>query len=261
MITALGLDHEQFLGNTVELIAAEKFAVVAPGNIVVHAPFPNESVAQLARERADATGTSWREAVAVGFRVENAQPSPLFFVSTPWGEAKLSLPGKRAAENAAVALTLLDSLGIDPKPLLPALANVDWAGRMQRFDTSLSRAPIYLTGDHNPQGIESLVELLKYYPRKTLHLLVGIASSKDGETMLHELARLPGTKLYLTSPSYKRRKISSYGPGANLATGAWDDAWTALKEVGEPAGPDDMIVVTGSLYLVGEILARLERSS
>lgn len=258
-ITALGLDHQKFLGDTIEAIASEKFGIVSENSIVVHAAFPNANVGELARERAGATKSRWRGAVPVGLRVDTG---PKFFVSTPWGETELSLPGQRSAENAAVALTLIDALGFDPRPLLPALARVEWPGRMQKLEgkgARLSRAPIYFSGDHNPQGVASLVELLTHYPRRNLHILVGIANTKDGDAMLAALAGISDARLYLTSPSYKRRSLSTYGESIRArAAGAWDDAWIALREVGKLAAAEDMIVVTGSLYLVGELLDRAQ---
>ena len=154
------------------------------------------------------------------------------------------------AENTSVALTLFAKLGFEPSRHLSALSRVSWPGRMERI---ASAPAVYLSGDHNPQGIESLIELLRHYPRRRLHLLMAIGPEKDMDGLLGPLSTLPDTDLHLTETAYKTRRLDEYGPWLAKVSGKWKNPREALAALTAAALPGDMILVSGSLYLVGEI--------
>lgn len=309
VITTIGYDHENLLGNTLTEIARNKFGIIAKrsqflpkGATVVHAKLPAE-LNGLISEVQHNTQSQWfevepfkyeplagsnpfagRELPAVSQPLEVCEPE--FYLSTKWGRAKLALPGLRAAENTALALTVFSKLrpavggpavggpavgrpafdnssqeslpqgcfqqGYDPGKHLAVLPKIRWPGRMECIALNTEKS-IYLSGDHNPQGIQSLIELLKYYPRKHLHLLIGVGVDKNLSGILDPLINLPETSIYLTETPFRGRKLSEYGKYLTQAQGAWANLHHAFKETVLKLNAGEMFVVTGSLYLVGEI--------
>ncbi len=248
VITALGMDHENLLGSTIAEIAANKFGIVGPGNLVVHAPLPPEAKPVAEKVRAQ-TQSHWVESTSFEYSVR----SLVFLIKTRWGKTELALPGLRGAQNAALALTICDALGFNPEPLLPALPQVQWPGRMERVDMKGAPCPVYLSGDHNPQGIASLLELLLYYPRTHLHVLIGVGRDKAFAQMMESLRGLSNSTLYLTETPYRGFALKEYGPTLTQVGGSWAEPLEAMKQVMQLAKPGEMILVTGSLYLVGKI--------
>jgi dihydrofolate synthase/folylpolyglutamate synthase len=270
VITALGFDHQNFLGNSLLEIASNKFDIVGPRSEVITSPFPRhllppgeeEALDHLMQQKIQQTQSHWSPSSPVQLRVQAAQPLaqtdrgpalPEFWIDTPWGSTPLALAGARGAENAATALTTFERLGFHPAAHLPALQTVRWPGRMELLppDPSLAPCPVYLSGDHNAQGIQSLLELLPHYPRKHLHLLVGVGKDKDLESILSPLSNLPNASLTLTETPFKGLPLAEYGSWLKKARQAEPDPWEAFRQVKDQAQPGDLILITGSLYLVG----------
>lgn len=263
VITSLGFDHQNLLGNTIQEIAANKFDIVTPGAQVIHSPLP-EQVLALAEEVRSRTGSTWTPAAPWKLRIEPVAPGdcsgdPVYLLATPWGEARIALAGARGAQNSATALTAFQILGFDPGRHLRALGQVRWRGRMERVALPGAPCPVYLSGDHNPQGMDSLLEILPAYPRRKLHLLVGVGRDKDLDGILKGLFELKDARVYLTETPFRGRPLAAYGSWLQRAEGAWKDPGKAIEGVLDRAQPGDRVVVTGSLYLVGEIL-RLAKS-
>jgi dihydrofolate synthase/folylpolyglutamate synthase len=256
VITSLGFDHQNLLGNTLTEIAANKFGIIRDDSIVIHSEFPDE-VKPLAREVQAKTQSKWVPSVPFAWSASVADQVPTFNLQTQWGTAPLSLPGRRGAQNAATALTLFHELGYDPARYLSALTHVRWSGRMERVQKSKNTPPIYLSGDHNPQGVQSLLEILEFYPRHHLHILAGVGKDKDLEGILAPLSRIQDASLYLTETPFRGRPVDSYGEWLKQARGAWADPKVALQNIIEIAQPSDMILITGSLYLVGALKREL----
>lgn len=249
-ITRLGLDHQEILGRTMGEIAAAKLGIVeaaGPGAQVSHLSFPPEA-AKLAR----GIPAHFREATVYPHETVMQGGHPRTFLLTPWGRAELGLLGGRAAENASLALAILASLGYDPRDRLGALGRVRWPGRMERLEAPHAPCPVYVSGDHNAQGIQSLLELLPAFPRTHLHVIAGIGAAREPE-LLAPLFALADTSVYLTELPFRGRKLADYGEWGARARGAWRDPVEALAQVARLARPGELIVVTGSLYLVGAV--------
>ncbi len=250
VITSLGMDHENLLGHSIQEIASNKFGIIHQKTTVIHTAFP-EGIQTLADQTCTQTQSRWRESISFHFQVEETESDPLFILETEWGRTPLSLPGNRGCQNAATALTVFHELGFDPKKYLKSLSQVHWPGRMERVDYPQIPLPIYYSGDHNPQGIESLIELLKYYKKKHLHILVGIGKDKNLNGILEPLFALSETSIYLTETSFRELPLENYGHWLKQAMGAWKNPLEALNQMILRSKPNDRILVTGSLYLVG----------
>lgn len=248
VVTSIGLDHVDLLGGTLQQIAREKFAIVDDGVLVHLAPKDPDIEAEA--EKA-CRGKNVKR-VPVEPLAYHVAPGPTWVAETPWGEAPLALPGRRAVENISVALAAYRELGFSPEEALPALRRIDWPCRMEPFQ--LRGRTVYLSGDHNPQGVESLREILAHFQYETLHVVAGIGGKKDADTMLTELARLPRARLRLTTTTFRGQPLSAYGEkwlGQAAATDA--DPAMALERALSESQPGDLILVTGSLYMAGDL--------
>lgn len=247
-VTALGLDHQAILGRTLPEIAAQKFGVIGPDAVVVHGPM-DPCLEPLRNETAARTHCHWIAAKEV-------RSLDLERIQTPWGQAKLSLMGPRAAQNTAIALTLFEALGFSPAAHLHALARVRWPGRFSRAELPGFSCPVYLSGDHNAAGIESLLEILSQLKWAKLHLVVGIGKDKEVDAMLTRLTTLPGVKLYLTETPFKPHALADYPARFRKAAVYCDqDVLRLLNDIRKLATAEDLVLVTGSLYLVGQVLS------
>lgn len=264
VITPLGLDHQNLLGNSLAEIAMNKFGIVGEGASVVHSPLPSE-LKPLAQNLARRTHSAWHEAAIQPFRVERParEVEPRYWLDTPWGSVENALKGERGALNASVALEaclkfpgwLGQGMVADQlRACVPALSGIRWPGRMQKLENVKTPCPIYLSGDHNPQGVRSLLALLQDFTWKRIHLIVGVGRDKDAEGVLAPLFALPGSRVYLTVTPFKGRRLTEYGPWIERAQGAFESPLQALNQAIQQAESGDLILVTGSLYLVGEVL-------
>ncbi len=250
-ITKLGKDHVNILGDDLNEIAKNKFGIVGNKNIVVHHKIPDE-VAGLKRTIQKLTNSNWVEAETY---VLNIKKGPSYFLTYNESNFQINLQGARAAENIMTAISLFQVLGFDLNGHQKALNNIRWPGRMQKTQWPELKCPLYLSGDHNLQGVESLFEILKDFKWKILHLVVGIGVDKDADQMLKKFCQLQNIKLYLTETPFKGLKITEYPETyLNLAVEKNSIVSTLLNNIAANAEAEDIVLVTGSLYLVGEVL-------
>lgn len=255
VITALAMDHQNILGNTVLEIAKNKFGIIKPHSKVIHHPLPPEVFA-LFSEVLSKTNSQAIAAVAGSIHAEK-DFEPHWFLQTPWGKTMVNIPGQRACENIMTALTLFEELGFEPQDHLHSLEKIPWAGRMQKIKWPHVEAPVYLSGDHNIQGVQSLLQLLQSYDWNTLHLIVGIGQDKAADEMLRMLFALPRSQVYLTKTPFKGRGLMDYPEEYRTkAKGENDDVIEILNSL--TTSKNDLVLVTGSLYLVGQVLTALK---
>ncbi len=253
MITKLGLDHVNILGSTLAEIAQNKFGIVGRKNIVVHHKL-EEQLRDLKNETVKVTNSNWIESVDAQYLFENNRS----YINYLGQKIEINLIGGRAAENISTAISTFEVLGFDLDSHKSALKKIDWSGRMQKVDLPNFSCPVYLSGDHNEQGVDSLVSILSGFTYERLYLVVGIGQDKDAASMLGKLKALQKVRLCLTTTPFKGLALDEY-PKEFI-----DCAYLADENVGEVltklvgvVGPNDLVVVTGSLYLVGLVLTKL----
>ncbi|MDR0631767.1 MAG: hypothetical protein LBF54_00775 [Holosporaceae bacterium] len=263
VITKLGVDHGDILGNGPLEIAQNKFGIISKDNQVFHSKLYDENVAILLAKTVEEQQAKAREAYPYDCVVDKSGRYPSFYIKTRWGDFKMSLQGERAAENTALAITVFDHLiegKADIRQFLPAIGKVIWPGRMEAI--KYRDRDIFLSGDHNPQGIQSLLDILKFYDFDEVHFVVGICCDKNHSEMLAKLMQVKNAHLYLTET-----------PEKTLSTGNYDERFCktarfmsskpmkaldmAVSHAKESAG-ENLVIVTGSLYLVGKIKAKIE---
>lgn len=254
VITSLGIDHSHILGKSLSDIAINKFGIIQSNNTVIYQVFPSE-IKTLLTDVLKSTHSQGHEVELSSLQVKKDLQTPQYILKSKWGETFLSLLGKRAGENASNALTVMAALGFDPSLYLKALNQVEWQGRMQKIEWPGAGCPVYLSGDHNPQGVESLLEILKDFSWNRIHLVIGVGADKDANEIFQTLSQLKNLNLYLTVTPFKGRYLDQY-PEDVLQKSIFqnENPIIALQKAAEEASTEDLIVVTGSLYLVGEIL-------
>jgi dihydrofolate synthase / folylpolyglutamate synthase len=251
VVTRIGLDHEAILG-PLPSIAREKFAIAQGAKRAVYAPPEEHAVASAVFEAKNRyRETEFIEVEPYSQSVEKNGDEPRWWIETPYGRAPLALLGDRAVYNTSIALQAYEASRRSMSEVLGALRKVQWPARMEKL--LFDGRKIYLSGDHNPQGVESLRELLKNFEYEKLWLVIGIGKNKDVSDMLERFASLPRAELVLTLTPFRSLELSDYGKWLSKAKGACADPIEALEFAVKQAGPNDLIVVTGSLYLAGDL--------
>jgi len=268
VITALSLDHTFQLGGTLAAIAAEKAGIIKPGVPVVVHPQPPEAMA-VVEGAARAVGApilgvgrevtyAWQPAEQGGRRGGRRT------VTTPRGtypDLFIPLMGEHQAANAAAAVAAAEAVPALAARLTPdlaaqALAAVEWPGRMEYVAGTPERV---LDGAHNRESVERLLAAMdRHFPRRPLTVLFASAADKDVDGMLAALAAgCQVAEVVFTrtdnpracDPAELQERWRRLGrEGRAVATSA-----EALAVAAEAAGPKGLVVVCGSLYLVGEV--------
>ncbi|MFZ5928756.1 MAG: bifunctional folylpolyglutamate synthase/dihydrofolate synthase [Acidobacteriota bacterium] len=258
VITPVDFDHEKFLGDTLAKIAYEKAGIIKPGRPVVAARQHAEAMQvleQTARERGSrlVPAAEWRTS-----RLELHAFGSRFQVHAPDGtEFRVEQPliGAHQVENALTAIAALRELGLKPAQIQKGIAAADWPGRLEL----VRRAPdVFLDGAHNPAGARALAGYLRrFHHGRKKWMIFGAMSDKKLDVIKGPLFPL-ADELIFTAPAQARafrpeeiRELT----GERRARLAPDIR--AALEMAAGAAPEDLIVVTGSLYLVGEARALL----
>ena len=243
-ITPVARDHTQFLGETLAEIAAEKAGIVKPGVPLVLAPQEEEARAVILAKAAAAGAPvhdGWRVSGGVFHGRETTLRLP-----------KLGLAGAHQAGNAGLALACLEGFGLPEEALLRGLETARWPARLQR----LSDDPeIWLDGGHNPAAGRVLAEWLAGRPRR-FDLVVGMLDTKDRDRFLAALAPYVARTVTVPVPdsaaSVPAETLAETACAAGMDASAAPDVNTALERLAA-ARP---VLIAGSLYLAGAVLAR-----
>jgi dihydrofolate synthase/folylpolyglutamate synthase len=250
VITHIDIDHTNFLGNTIEAIAAEKAGIIKPGRPVVCAPQSEAAMAQLLKAGEPVIRSS--EAVAVA-KVGEPQKLKIETHSRNLPPVNLPLLGECQRQNCAVAVAALevlaDMLDVEPE-FKKGLESVEWAARFQ----TLWAAPlVILDGAHNPSASRALVKTLKeLYPKKQIGFILGFLGDKDAVEFLREIRPLVSKAWTIpidaprgTTADQSAQQCQVAGIKAEPSTVA--AAWAAAMDWA--ADPGRLVVVTGSLYM------------
>lgn len=259
VVTNVSVDHAEILGDTVLAIAAEKAGIVKPGSSLVLGE-TDGAVAGLFLDAGAAR--AWRrdhEFATTSNRV--AHGGRLVSVRTPGAEyAEVLLPvhGAHQGDNAAAALAAVEAFFDAPLPedvVAEAFAGLRLPGRME----VVGRHPlVVLDGAHNPAGAHAAGRTLdeEFAGVGSRRYVVGMLRGRDPRALLQALGVGPATALVVACPAPSPRSL----PPADVASAARslgaeaDEAPTVAEAVARAtaaAAPEDLVVVTGSLYVVG----------
>jgi dihydrofolate synthase / folylpolyglutamate synthase len=254
VVTSIGVDHCDMLGNTLEAIAGEKAGIIKPGRPVVIGRMP------LVAEATVRAVAAARGARVVSVREEFGEDLARYPHPNLEGDYQ-----KWNAATAKLAAGLLSrEFGVTDATIEEGLRSVDWPGRWQR--TELGGRLAFLDSSHNPEGAGVLDANLASLHRETGRppvAIVGALGAMRAGPLLEVLCR-HCRELHLVVPHQSR--ASSHAELEALVPGTFHGR--AIRSTVEElfpspwvctaGGPDDVIVVTGSIYLLGEVLTRLE---
>ena len=254
VLTSISLDHQPWLGDTVSKIAAEKAGIIKPGVPIIAATEAPEVLAVI-EETA-------RQLRAPLFNIGRASSLPQFSLGPETGwKPVLPLLGEHQRLNAALALATVSVLGnkfpVSAEEIRRGLETVSWPGRLQVVRRGAQT--FLLDGAHNPAGAAALrAALHQYFPQARPQLVLGILKDKDWRQICELLAPLtdriflvPVNSERTCAPDDLRAACAAANPNAKVVLCG---SLTAALEQAEDA---PFIVITGSLYLVGEALERL----
>ena len=249
LITNVDYDHQQWLGETLEKIAEEKAGIIKPGIPAL-------------------TAASRPEALAVIAGIARSRGAPLTVITAAdtgpplLKGTRLALQGEHQKLNAALAVSTVRALNgqipVDDRLVQAGLGAVDWPGRLQVLSFR-GGGEVLLDGAHNMAGVETLVSALtERFGKKSLTLILGILQDKDWPAMCRRLAPLADRIFPVRVASDRAAKPEDLVAVCREANAAAEvESCDSLKEALAKAGQTSPVVVTGSLYLVGEALALL----
>ncbi len=253
IITTLGYDHEHILGNSLEKIAKNKFGIIKKHNLVISNKLPKE-LKKLKTKICDKKKCKWKISDKFQYKTTVKKFNLNTTITMYKKKCPLNLHSKRGAMNTALALTAFKQLGFNPQEHMHKLKNVNWPARMSELKIQ-SPCKIYLSGDHNEQGIRSLVEIVQQFRYKNLHIVASISKTKNPDKILPILLTLKRSNIFLTTAQFMGRKKEEYNKWLTK-TRYYKNPIKALKKAQSISKKNDLIVVTGSLYLIGDILEK-----
>lgn len=252
-IASISLDHQDFLGDTVQKIAAEKAGVIKPGVPVVVGHQLPEVMAIIEAEAAAQGAPLLRRGKE--YQAEPSGEGMIFdgFLLLP----ELGLKGAHQVENAGLALAALRAAGIWPNADIIArgIAAAEWPARLQRLYGALAAllpegSELWLDGAHNPGGAEILAAQLTAWKTPTT-LVLGMKQSKDVGEFLAILSPHAATLYAVAEPEQHLalpvEKIIEVSGGRAIPG---PDVRGALRQIQHPT----RVLICGSLYLAGEVL-------
>jgi dihydrofolate synthase/folylpolyglutamate synthase len=273
VITNIGHDHKEFLGDDKAGIAREKAGIIKTEAVAITAerdPAIVEIIADAATAhdatllRVDRDFGVVENKIAVGGRYLS--------VRTTRGDYEglfLPLHGSHQGVNAVTALeavvSFLPAQQLAHEVVASALTTVSAPGRLETFRLNQIEAPIVLDVAHNPEGTSALVTaLLETFAFDRVITVVGILQGKDSVGILTEFARIP-TRLILTQARSGRAlstdELAATADALEIESESVPDVTAAIARAVATAGEGDLICITGSHYVVGEARAQLTKLS
>jgi dihydrofolate synthase/folylpolyglutamate synthase len=257
LITTVARDHEAFLGSDLRSIGREKAGIVKPGIPVVCGALAAEVkilVKEIAREK---KSQSYFLGADFKFLLKRERCFDYKGLTEDLRDVAVALHGRHQCANAALALAALElaagSFPVPEKHKRAGLESVQWPGR---FEILHEHPWIVLDGAHNGEGVHALAETLQGFKRgRKVKLLFAAMQDKDWRTMLSVL--LPEIdELMVTRVSMERsaepEEIAKHLAGI-FPCRVVPQAGAGLRLLVEEAAPEDVVLVAGSLYLLGEI--------
>ncbi len=284
-ITPLGLDHQQYLGETLAKIAGEKAGIIKPGVPVIVAPQENEAMAVVNARAAelsapvisvsDSARLHHCDFLRLGISLQDGPRSRLsiagqyvFDASTPRDSyhVALEMRGRHQVTNALTAMLIAEELrkkgfGTRKEQIVCGLQRARWAGRLQMIEVSGQQPMVLLDGAHNPAGAQILRNFLEEHCREVHITLIFGAMGDKAVVEMAELLFPAVRMLILTKVENPRaaeaERIAQLTKAIRqdaVCTRSLAEAWMEAIRLTPANG---LIVICGSLYLVGEFLKHL----
>ena len=258
IITSIGLDHQQYLGSTLAAIAREKGGIIKPAVPVVLGKLDQESREVLYRQARE-QGSAFLS-YGQDFTLEQDASGRYCYdgKQSHYRDLQPALHGKFQAHNTAVALASLEylqgSFPVTDTQIHAGLRSVYWPGRLDIVST---HPLVILDGAHNIQALHALLaELPDLAPNRRLLFLFGVMRDKEWRPMVDALEQV-AAEVVVTAVAQPRAEDPYTVQGAfsaNYSVRTIEGAAEACRQLLHQVGPQEALVVCGSLFLVGEVL-------
>ena len=264
VIASISLDHTNLLGNTLGEIAGEKAGIIKEGVPVVLYPQKEEAEEVILKTAANKKCKVYSINKNDGklIHIDHDNITQQVEVTGLNGIYNIDMPllGQHQILNLCVAINTVEVLckeeGIkcEKNVIEEALKDVKWIGRLE----TLNKKPlIVIDGAHNIDGIKSLTKnIKKYFKYNKMYLLLGILADKQVGEMIKEITPM-AEKVFALAPNNDRAESSENLKNEikviNPNVEAFDDYETAIKKAINEAQEEDLILVSGSLYMIGDM--------
>ncbi len=267
VITNIELEHTEFLGTMLTQIAGEKAGIIKQGVPVVTGAMQQEVITVIEQEAAARKAEVYRlskDFMPVPIASQRAQVFDYQGIKTSYEKVRINMLGRYQVDNACLALATIECLRnagiiVDEAAARSGLDQARWEGRLEL----VARKPdIYLDGAHNPASAQKLAatvrEMKPAYRR--IVLIIGILQDKDYRGIIAALAPL-ADQVVVTKPRYSRAmEVQALAAEIRKLHGSVETAETvgeAIAMAGDKVSSDDLVLITGSLYMVGDARAVL----
>lgn len=269
-IAQLGVDHQAFLGDRIEDIAAEKAGIAKAGVrlMTMHYPVP---LANRIGQVADDAGAKW---MPKGGLWDAASYQQRLHYRDANGKLDLPLPrlaGAHQAMNAGLAVAMLrhqDAVAVPPAALRAAIGWAEWPARLQRLGEGplLSRLPrgseLWLDGGHNPAAARAIADFFRGHvaAARPFHIILGLLENKDPGGVLKPFSGRTATLHAVPVPGHAHHRPASLAASARasglvgMAAANPPEALDWIARHADRTNPP-VVLIVGSLYLAGEMLA------
>jgi dihydrofolate synthase/folylpolyglutamate synthase len=267
VITNIDLEHTEYLGNTLELIAREKAGIIKSDVPLVTGAVQPEVIRVIEREAAASRAPVYR--LSQDFKPEHIssrreQRFDYRGIKAAYDQVTIAMLGGYQVDNACLALAAIECLrdagiAVNEAALRRGLERARWEGRLERV---AQKPDIYLDGAHNPASARMLAGAVTDMKRayRRLVLVLGILGDKDYRGIISEIVPL-ADHVIVTKPGYSRAMdLAALSAEVRAVHRSVDMAETVNKAIvraREIAASDDLILITGSLYVVGDARAAI----
>jgi len=261
IITPVDLDHQQYLGDTLAEIAAEKAGILKQGVPCVVGP-QHPAARDVIEARAEAVGApllihgqDWMVFEERG-RMVFQDERGLLDLPLP------NLAGPHQVQNAGAALAALRHLGQGETACEAAVTRAEWPARMQRLVrgplvNAAGNCELWLDGGHNPAGGQAVAATLERMPRKPTHLVTGMLNTKDVAGYMRPLvphaASLTAVSIPGETATLPAQATADVADAVGIPAGTADSVLAAVAAIAARE-PGARILISGSLYLAGQVL-------
>lgn len=263
VITGIAMDHMEYLGDSIPLIAAEKAAILKEGGVLISGPLPPAAEGPITAQVA-ATGSAWLRSGA-DFRVADVRRAvggwhlTVDGVHATYEDIYLPVHGRHQVEHLATAVAAAEMFlngPLDEETLVAAIAGFTSPGRLE----VVARQPLVLVdGAHNEQGLEGLASaLLDEFPETDRTLVVGFRGQRDVAALLEHLKGMFSSVVVTAAtdpmaiPTAEVAAAARDVFGAEVVVTEATPVGAAVEGVIASVDANEMVVVTGSLYVVSD---------
>lgn len=270
VITNVGHDHMDILGDTIESIAMEKAGIIKSGVPVVSAAAQDEAVRVLDQTAASNKTTLYLLGRQFHYElIEMSEDKSVFRFNGPYysyGPIEIPLTGEHQVKNAATAVMTLEILRqfnaaiIEEEDMLKGFNQVKWPGRFEKIS---DEPALVLDGAHNPEGAQMLADTLtRIYPDAKKHFMIGMLSNKNHQAYLEHILPIADTMI-ITEPAFRGSKDGAelmqiaQHVKETLASDAeliFEPDWKkAVQRLKESTRSGEVGIAAGSLYLIADV--------